>query len=230
MPSQPHVEYRSGVSGDLGGARGWGAVGRPAPDEPVFGEAWEGRAFALTLLGMGRVAGRNLDAFRYALARLDRAAYFDDGYYGRWLHAVEVMLTDSAIIAPGAVEARARALRGEDVHEPPVPEPRKPDYAPTAPGSLRHVPDPPRFAAGDAVRVRPVPAGPTKLPQYVSGRTGTVEVVQPGHLLPDTHAVFEGENPQHVYTVRFDSRELWGPDAETFAVTVELFDSYLEPV
>jgi nitrile hydratase len=52
--------------------------------------------------------------------------------------------------------------------------------------------------------------------------------VQPGHLLPDTHARFEGENPQHVYTVRFDSHELWGPDAEPFALTIELFDSYLE--
>jgi len=178
---------------------------------------------------MGRVAGRNLDAFRHALGRLDRAAYFDDGYYGRWLHAVELMLTESAIIAPGAVEARARAMGGEPVDEPPVPEPRKPDYAPSGPGSLREVPEPPRFAPGDTVRARPVPTGPTKLPRYVSEHTGIVEVVQPGHLLPDTHAIFEGENPQHVYTVRFDSRELWGPDAEPFAVTVELFDSYLEP-
>ena len=61
------------------------------------------------------------------------------------------------------------------------------------------------------------------------GHVGVVEVVQPGHLLPDTHAHFQGENPQHVYTVRFDSRELWGADAETFALTIELFDSYLEP-
>jgi nitrile hydratase subunit beta len=190
----------------------------PSPEEAVFGEPWEGRAFALTLLGMGRVAGRNLDAFRYALARLDRTAYFDDGYYGRWLHAVELMLTESAIIAPGAVEARARVMGGE----------RKPDYAPTGPGSLREVSEPPRFAPGDAVRVRPVTAGPTKLPCYAGEHTGVVEMVQPAHLLPDTHAIFEGENPQHVYTVRFDSRELWGPDAEPFAVTVELFDHYLE--
>jgi nitrile hydratase len=53
--------------------------------------------------------------------------------------------------------------------------------------------------------------------------------VQPAHLLPDTHALFRGENPQHVYSVRFDSRELWGPEAEPFQLTVELYDSYLEP-
>ena len=34
--------------------------------------------------------------------------------------------------------------------------------------------------------------------------------------------------PQHVYTVRFDSHELWGADAEPFALTVELYESYLE--
>ena len=48
------------------------------------------------------------------------------------------------------------------------------------------------------------------------------------NLLPDTHAHFLGENPQHVYTVRFDSHELWGADAEPFALTVELYESYLE--
>jgi nitrile hydratase len=55
-------------------------------------------------------------------------------------------------------------------------------------------------------------------------------MIQPAHVLPDTHAHFLGENPQHVYTVRFDSRELWGADSEPFTVTDELFESYLEPV
>ncbi len=218
-----------GSVADIGGARGWGMLRPPACTEPVFGSAWEGRVFALALLGMGRIAGRNLDAFRYALGRLGHTAYFDDGYYGRWLHAVELMLTESGIIAPGAVEARARVMRGEQVTEPPAPEPAKPDYAPTGPGSLREVPERPRFGPGDAVRVRPVPAGPTKLPRYVSGHGGVVEAVRPGHLLPDTHAIFAGENPQHVYTVRFDATELWGAGSEPFVVTVDLFDRYLEP-
>jgi nitrile hydratase accessory protein len=41
--------------------------------------------------------------FRHALARLGRATYFDNGYYGRWLAAAELMLTDSAVLAPVAV-------------------------------------------------------------------------------------------------------------------------------
>ena len=217
-------------TGDLGGTEGWGQVKAPTADEPVFTDKWEGRAFALALLSMGRVSGRNLDAFRHALDRLERPEYFDDTYYGSWLHAAELMLVESAILAPGAVEARARKLRGEDVEEPPAPEPNKPDYAPTAAGSLRTVDDPPRFAVGDRVRAKDVqPKGHTRLPRYLRGHCGTVEIIQPGALLPDTHAHFLGENPQYVYTVRFDSRELWGADAEPFAVTDELFESYLEP-
>jgi nitrile hydratase beta subunit len=214
---------------DIGGSDGWGSVKAPTRDEPVFAEPWEGRAFALTLLTMGRVSGQNLDAFRHALERLDRAAYLDDGYYGRWLNAAELMLTDSAILAPGAVDARARTIAGEEVEEPPVPEPNKPDYAATAAGSLREIDTPAAFEVGDRVRAKDVsPATHTKLPRYVRGHVGVVELVQPAHLLPDTHAHFQGENPQHVYSVRFDSHELWGADAEDFALTIELFESYLE--
>ena len=216
---------------DLGGTDGWGPAHPPPSDEPPFKEAWEGRAFALTLLSMGRVSGQNLDAFRRALAELDRPAYFDDTYYGRWLNASERMLVESAILAPGAVDARARNLRGEGVEEPAVPEPNKPDYAATGPGSLRTVDVEPAFAVGERVRVRDSsPAGYTRLATYVRGRTGVVDVIQPAALFPDTHAVFKGENPQHVYSVRFDSHELWGdePDTEPFTLTIELFESYLE--
>ncbi|MEO7195052.1 MAG: nitrile hydratase subunit beta [Pseudonocardiaceae bacterium] len=214
---------------DLGGTEGWGRVKTPSAEEPVFGQPWEGRAFALTLLSMG-VSGRNHDAARHAVERLERAEYFDDGHWGSWLYATELMLVDSAILAPGAVEARAHQLRGEDVAEPAVPEPNKPDYAPSAAGSLRTVADPPRFTVGEAVRAKDIqPEGHTRLPGYLRGHRGVIEQVQPAALLPDTNAHFLGENPQHVYTVRFDSRELWGADAEPFTLTDELFDSYLVP-
>jgi len=215
---------------DMGGTQGWGSTHPPRRDEPVFEEPWQRQAFALALLS-SRVAcgGANPDAFRHAHERLDRAAYLDDGYYGRWLNGAELMLTESAILAPGAIDARARNLRGEQVEEPPIPEPARPDYAPTAEGSLRSVDTAPAFAVGERVRakVKSVP-GHTRLPGYVRGHTGIVEVIQPASVLPDTNAHFRGENPQHVYSVRFDSHELWGADAEPFALTAELYESYLE--
>ena len=213
---------------DMGGTEGWGPVHPPSRDEPVFAEPWQGRAFALTT-NATRLSGRNLDAFRHAIERLDRSAYLDDGYYGRWLNASELMLTDSAILAPTAIDARARNLRGEQVAEPPTTVPDRPDYAPSAPGSLRTVDTAPAFATGERVRAKDMsPPGHTRLPGYVRGHTGVVEVVQPAAVLPDTNAHFLGENPQYVYSVRFDSRELWGPGAEPFAITADLFESYLE--
>ncbi|MFD8006229.1 hypothetical protein [Streptomyces mirabilis] len=121
---------------DMGGIPEWSPGPPPRADEPVFAESWQGRAFALALLS-SQVYRGNVGAFRHSLERLDRAAYLDDAYYGRWLKGGELMLTDSEILAPGAVDARARNLRGEQVEEPPIPEPAKPDYAPTAEGPLR---------------------------------------------------------------------------------------------
>jgi nitrile hydratase beta subunit len=212
----------------MGGTDGWGTTYPPRADEPVFPERWHGRAFALALIST-RLAGWNIDSFRHALERLDRTAYLDDGYFGRWLNAAELVLTESTVLAPSAIEARARNLLGEQVAEPTDPEPTKPPYLPTAEGSLRNLETAPTFAIGDRVRAKNIsPAGHTRLPRYVRGHTGVVELIQPASVLPDTNADFRGENPEYVYTVRFDSHELWGTDAEPFELTIEMFASYLK--
>jgi nitrile hydratase len=56
-----------------------------------------------------------------------------------------------------------------------------------------------------------------------------VTALLPAQVLPDTHAHFRGENAQHVYAVEFDSTTLWGPGSEPFALTISLYESYLEP-
>ncbi len=213
---------------DMGGMQGYGSPPYE-PDEPVFHEPWEGRAFAMTLLSINRLSGANLDRMRHALERLHPMDYLADGYYGRWLNCAEILLTDSGVIAPGAIDARARRLRGEDVAEPPEPTLNKPEYTATGPGSLRQIEDEPRFKVGQTVRAKDIhPAGHTRLARYVRGRTGVVERLQPAALLPDTHAHYLGENPQHVYGVAFDSTELWGSDAEPFTLHIDLFETYLE--
>ena len=46
---------------------------------------------------------------------------------------------------------------------------------------------------------------------------------------PTSTALGAGENPQWLYTVRFDGRELWGPDADpTVKISVDAWESYLE--
>jgi nitrile hydratase subunit beta len=213
---------------DMGGMQGWGRVPFD-PAEPAFKAGWEGRAFAISLLSMNRLTGQNLDAMRHALERLRPLQYLTNGYYGRWLLMAETLLTDSGVIGEGAVDARARKLRGDDVTEPPDGELAKPDYTPTGPGSLRQIDDPPRFKVGEQVRAKDLhPKGHTRLPRYVRGRIGTVERIQPAAVLPDTNAHFIAENPQHCYQVAFDSQTLWGDDAEPFVLHIDLFDDYLE--
>jgi nitrile hydratase len=212
---------------DMGGrARFFGPLPPIDPDEKPFPHEWESKAFALALLA-NRVSGANLHAFRHAIERVPEPEYLS-GYYERWLASAEILLLDSGILAPGAVEARARKLRGEDVEEPAVPDAHKPDMPTGGGGNLRTVEAPPVFAVGDTVTTRAEMRAPhTRLPAYARGKTGTVTALRPGHVLPDTTAYFISEFPQHVYTVEFSSRELWGEDAEPATVTLDCFENYL---
>ena len=212
----------------MGGKQGFGHV-RPLTAEPPFAEPWEGKAFALGLLSI-RAAGANLHAFRHALERVPPGDYLDD-YYDRWLHASQILLADSGILSAEQVAARAARLSGSDVPEPEPPEPHKPDMPSGGPGNLRTLDTPPAFAVGDRVRTADLQtSGHTKLPGYARRRTGTVTAIRPAEVFPDSAAHFEGENPQHGYAVEFDSRELWGPQAEQFRLSIDLFEPYLEKV
>jgi nitrile hydratase len=95
----------------------------------------------------------------------------------------------------------------------------------------RPVNTPPRFAIGERVRAKKInPTGHTRLPRYVRGNFGVVDRIHGAHVFPDTNAHFRGENPQHLYSVRFSARELWGEGAAARdAVYIDLWEDYLEP-
>jgi len=205
----------------MGGMDGFGRVVRE-PDEPIFQERWEARVFAMAALALARAP--NTDAFRHAIERVAPEAYLRDGYYGRWMAALETRLVEEGLLAAGEVDAR---LRGE-------PAPGAPGRALGLGGegsALRHLDSAPRFAIGDAVRARNhQPHGHTRLPGYARGRRGTVARVHPAWVFPDTHAHGEGEQPTYAYAVRFDARELWGAEGDPRAsVIVDLFEPYLDP-
>jgi nitrile hydratase beta subunit len=89
----------------------------------------------------------------------------------------------------------------------------------------------PRFKAGDRVVARNInPVGHTRLPRYVRGRQGVIHHDHGVFVFPDTSAHGGGDKPQHVYTVRFDARDLWGPTAsERDSLYIDLWDDYLDP-
>ncbi len=96
-----------------------------------------------------------------------------------------------------------------------------------------HQPDgaPPRFVVGDRVCTKNInPPGHTRLPRYARGKAGVIQIVHGSHVFPDTNAHGLGPQPQGIYSVRFESRELWGDDTEgPGQVFLDLWDAYLEP-
>ena len=87
-----------------------------------------------------------------------------------------------------------------------------------------------RFEPGDRVRAKNInPTSHTRLPRYARGHVGTVEALRGCHVYPDSVASGAGENPQWLYTVVFEGRELWGEHADpTLKVSIEAFEPYLE--
>jgi nitrile hydratase subunit beta len=196
-----------GVDGihDMGGKQGFGAVPYER-DQPPWHEPWERRAMAVSMVAVG-AAGANVDEFRHAVERIPPVEYLGAGYYGRWIRASRRLFDERA----------ARA--GQDT----AAQPQR--------GTRRDPQRPPRFTTGDRVRVRDLHrSGHTRMPGYCRGRLGTVVLVHPGFVFPDSNSERRGEQPQHVYAVSFDARDLWGPDADSAVkVHVDLFDDYLEP-
>ena len=90
---------------------------------------------------------------------------------------------------------------------------------------------PARFSVGDRVLTRNFnPESHTRLPRYARARHGTIACDYGVFIFPDTHAMGEGRKPQHLYSVRFDARELWGAQASARdAVYLDLWDDYLHP-
>jgi nitrile hydratase subunit beta len=90
---------------------------------------------------------------------------------------------------------------------------------------------PARFKPGDRVRTKNIhPPTHTRLPRYARGRLGVVELVHGCHAFPDAVAIDKGDNPQWLYTVVFEGKELWGPDADpTVKISIDAFEPYLDP-
>ena len=214
---------------DLGGMHGHGPV-KPEPNEPVFHDEWEKRAFALTL-AMGRPGGWNIDMSRFARENRPHGKYLSMSYYQIWFAGLVTLLkerelvTEKEIVAGHALASPKpvkRILSPGDVAK--VLYRGGPTERPTNTSAV--------FKVGDKVRTKNInPPTHTRLPRDVRGRVGTVERVIGYHVFPDSNATGAGENPQWLYTVRFDGRELWGPEGDpTTKVSIDAWEPYLEAI
>ena len=96
---------------DMGGMHGFGAIA-PEPDEPVFHEEWERRAFALTL-AMGAYGSWNLDMSRHARERMHPVDYLSTSYYEHWLHGLELLLVEKGLLTRQEILTREAELNKE---------------------------------------------------------------------------------------------------------------------
>jgi nitrile hydratase len=212
---------------DMGGVTGYGPV-VPERDEPVFHAEWERRALAITL-AMGMPGGWNIDMSRFAREDRPPEDYLGMSYYQIWLAGLERLMLERDLIAPDELDA------GKPLHPArPVTKILTPDDVarvlhrggPTE----RDATSPAVFTVGERVRAKTIhPPTHTRLPLYVRGHVGTIERVLGCHVFPDSNATGAGENPQWLYTVTFEGRELWGDGSDAnLTVSVDSWEPYLE--
>jgi nitrile hydratase beta subunit len=213
---------------DMGGMHSFGPV-VIEPNEPWFHDEWERRAFAVTL-AMGATGAWNLDMARAARESLPPAQYLSNTYYQIWFDAlVKLMIEKGLVTADEIRDGKSKAPAAPNVRKL-LKENVAAVLAKGGP-SEREVSTPARFKTGDAVRTRQMnPATHTRLPRYCRDKRGTVVGVRGAHVFPDKNALGLGDQPQWLYTVEFDAKELWGPDTTASSVCVDCWESYLEQV
>jgi nitrile hydratase beta subunit len=213
---------------DMGGMQDMGAVQREK-NEPVFHQRWEGRVWGM--MWLGSAWGKwNLDAMRHAIERIPPADYLRMSYYEKWLAALVDLVTQRGLVTRAELES-GKPAAGSAKATPPVKAEGVPALIARGNPVKRDVAVAARFQVGQRVRGRNInPTTHTRLPRYARGKIGTVERDHGVFLFADSNAHFQGEKPQHLYSVRFTARELWGEQAAPRdAVYVNLWDDHLEP-
>jgi nitrile hydratase len=210
---------------DMGGMHGLGPIHHD-PNEPVFHEAWEGRAWGLQR-AVGPWGRGRWGASRFDLERTPPVDYLRVSYYERWFLMVVNRLLRSDLITPEELASgKADSTRSAPTR---LPAPQRPLSAPSARVDSSQKP---AFKLGQRVRARTInPEGHTRLPRYTRGRVGTVVRYNGAFPLQDTdvNGIWLGGRAQEVYTVRFSARELWGNEASARdTVHVDLWEDYLE--
>jgi nitrile hydratase beta subunit len=213
---------------DMGGMHGLGRI-EYEPNEPVFHAPWEGRALAL-VLAAGAWRKWSLDGFRHQIEQIAPSDYLRMSYYEKWFTAVTERLVRSGLVTRDEVRS-GKPEPGSATAKPPLTAAQVPAMLRSGAIASRDVAIVARFQAGQRVRTRNMnPTGHTRLPRYARDKQGTVERDRGVYVFPDTIAESPDEKPQHVYSVSFTARELWGEQARAGdAVYIDLWDDYLEP-
>ncbi|MEO0765214.1 MAG: nitrile hydratase subunit beta [Pseudomonadota bacterium] len=218
---------------DMGGRFGDGPV-TPEPEDVRFHADWHPRALALTL-ACGSLGLWNIDVSRHARECLSPKDYARFVYYEKWIAALADLLVETGAVrreelASGQAQGQS-PLAGKALKAEAVAGVLAKGGPADRPGTVA-----PRFAVGDAVRLRAqsenvyVRGGHTRLPAYASGAQGRVVRMHGSHVLPDSNAHGLGEAPEPLYAIALRAVDIWAdPEHPRDEVILDLWDSYLEP-
>ncbi len=212
---------------DMGGMHGMGPI-EYEKNEPVFHARWEARAFALRLAA-GVWGKWNIDASRQEREFIQAAEYLRMSYYERQFEALVELSVKRGLVTRAEIES-SKPAPGSPRATPPLTANAVSSWLAKGSPASRDVRVAARFKVGQRVRARNIhPPSHTRLPRYTRGKRGTIVRDHGVYVFPDTNAQFLGEKPQHLYSVRFAARELWGTQAAPRdAVYVDMWDDYLE--
>lgn len=222
---------------DLAGTDGIGPVVVP-DEEPVFRADWERAVFPMFALCF-RAGFFGVDQFRHGIELIDPAVYLKSPYYEHWVHTVEHFGEKLGKLDIDELDRRTAHY----LAHPDAPLPAHDDdpellafveaVVPAGATAKRDLDKVARFRVGDVVRVeRSAPKGHTRRARYVRGAVGEIVLAHGVFIYPDTAGNDLGEQPEHVYTVKFSAEELWGAEhAEpNQSVYFDVWDPYLELV
>lgn len=212
---------------DLGGMDNFGPI-ETEENEPVFHADWERAIFSnvVALLGAGYF---KVDEVRRATEEIPPVKYIQSQYYEKWLDSTLALLYEKNVVTPDEIE-QGRSLSATGFTLPPLPKEGAEFVLNNPVPANVDVDVKANFNVGDAIVSKNMhPHHHTRIPRYVRGKRGVVEKDYGVFLLPDTNGHSGPDKPQHVYSVRFMARELWGDDASPKdSLYIDLFDDYME--
>lgn len=205
---------------DLGGEDGFGPIDTAAPP---FAHDWERRQWALSKTVP--LPGGTIDWWRHGIENMDPDTYRALPYFEKWC------LNELAHRIDQGLFTLDEAFAGHAAKPAAPADPL--DMEGTLDRLRRNNRDfrvamerAPAFRTGDRVRTLDAPGpGHTRLPAYASGHTGTITAHHGGHLYADAGALGRHEG-EHLYTVEFTAKELWGSD-DPDSVRLDLWEPYL---
>jgi nitrile hydratase subunit beta len=211
---------------DMGGMHGMGPV-ELEENEPTFHGEWEKRMFAMNN-AVSALGVRNIDESRHARERMNPGKYLSSGYYEIWLDGLVRILSEKGLISEEELNGSV-ALTPVTTPKPALTAEAVDVMMGKGATYTRETGKSARFKVGDKVRGTNIhPSGHTRLPRYARGHTGEIVADYGLHVFADSSA-HGSDDPQHLYSVKFTSRELWGEDGhDNDCIYVDLWDDHLE--